>query len=182
MSKLSAERNKDLDDIAGILIIASGSAYHKIYPDPRMLLIGWITILVVYILGFFPGKVFKLGGSKEPKSFMLDWTSDIRYGLFNIRECPHNNVHSHLKNIKQPVLFISFDKDSFVPHESASHFASLFPEKQVKHIKVDPQDHEELKHLNRHALHFKWARGEMVLPLIENWIRGTIQTSAHGKQ
>jgi hypothetical protein len=54
-AKLSAEQSKDLDDIAGILFIISGSLYHKNYPNPRIWWIGWLILLSVYIFGYFPG-------------------------------------------------------------------------------------------------------------------------------
>jgi predicted alpha/beta hydrolase len=177
-AKLSAERSKDLDDIAGILIIASGSLYHKNYPNPRIWWIGWLIVLIVYIFGYFPGKkLMNFGGSAEAKGLMLDWATEIRTGVCQPVGCPHDDIASHLKRIKQPVLLVSFDKDAFVPHESTARLASFFPEKQVTHIKIDPNDHVELKPLNKTALHFKWARGEMILPIIETWLNAHLPSS-----
>lgn len=175
LAKLQAEKSSDLDDVAGIMIIASGSLYYKNYPNPQIWWIAWLVILVSYLFGYFPGKMLKFGGKAEAKGLMLDWASEIRTGVCQPVGCPHPNVAQELKHVKKPALLVSFDKDSFVPHESTARLASFFDENYATHIKIDPNDHEELKDLNKTALHFKWARGEMILPIIESWLQPHIQ-------
>lgn len=172
-TKLVAEKSPELDDIAGILIIASGSLYYKTYPKPSIWWVSWFVVALAFIFGFFPGKILNFGGKAEAKGLMLDWAQEIRTGVCKPTGCPHNNIIAHLKSVQKPVLFISFDKDAFVPHESAARFASFYPQDHVTHIKIDPNDHEELKALDKTALHFKWARGESMLPFIENWIKAS---------
>ena len=173
-SKLQLENSAILNEIAGILIIASGSLYYKTYPNPRIWWISWFIVFLAYVFGYMPGKLVNFGGTSEAKGLMLDWAHEIRTGVCRPTGCPHKNIARVLKQIDKPVLFISFDKDSFVPHESAARFASFYNESRVTHIKVDPNDYDELKVLNKTALHFKWARGEAVLPLIEGWISSQV--------
>jgi predicted alpha/beta hydrolase len=175
LAKLQAEQSSDLDDIAGIVIIASGSLYYKTYPKPSIWWIAWLVILMSYLFGYFPGKLMNFGGKAEARGLMLDWAREIRTGVCQPVGCPHPNIAQELKKLKKPALLVSFDKDSFVPHESTARLASFFDETHATHIKIDPNEHEELKDLNKTALHFKWARGEMILPIVENYLKPHIE-------
>lgn len=174
VAKQLAEKNKEaFDDIQGMLIIASGSLYHKNYPNPRIWYIAFLIMFLVYVFGYLPGKHLKLGNI-EAKSLMLDWAHEIRTGRCEPKLCPHPNIAGELKKFNKPVHFISFDKDSYVPHESTARLATFFPEETTTHLKVDPNDHDELKGLNKNALHFRWARGEVILPMIEDFFKPNI--------
>jgi predicted alpha/beta hydrolase len=175
MCKLKVEESRRLDEIAGLLIIASGSLYYKSYPKPSIWWISWLVVCMAYLFGFFPGKMLNFGGKAEAKGLMLDWAQEIRTGNCVPTGCPYPNLVDAMKKIDKPVLLISFDKDAFVPHESAERLATFFSESRVTHLKVDPKDHEELKSLNKTALHFKWARGQTVLPMIETWLKPQLE-------
>ena len=174
VSRLLAEGDqKAYDDIQGLIIIASGSLYHKIYPK----FIWYVAIVItfmVYLFGYLPGKRMKLGNI-EAKSLMLDWAYEIRTGDCIPRNCPHENISGYLKRFNKPVHLISFDKDNYVPHESTARLATFFPEETTTHLKVDPNDYDELKVLNKNALHFRWARGDVICPMIEDFLKPNIE-------
>lgn len=175
-AKLIAEEKKDLlADIQGLIIVASGSLYYQTYPKKIWYVSIFITLLV-FIFGYLPGKYFKLGGF-EAKTLMLDWAHEIRTGKCEPKNCPHANIADQLKRFNKPTYLISFDKDNYVPHESTARLASLFPAETTSHLKVDPNDHDELKNLDKNALHFKWARGETILPILEEWLKPNIASA-----
>lgn len=169
LARVRAEGNmKAYDDIQGMLIIASGSLYHKTYPKSRIWYVAFLIMMLVYIFGYLPGKRIKLGNI-EAKTLMLDWAHEIRTGRCEPKNCPHDDISGELKRFNKPVHFISFDKDNYVPHESTARLATFFPEETTTHLKVDPKEYDELKVLNTNALHFRWARGEVILPMIEDF-------------
>ena len=149
--------------ISGLILAASCTVYYKAWKFPLNfgVLIGTQTArFLVKTLGYFPGKKIGFAGT-EAKNVILDWAFNARTGKYK----PLNssaNFEDDFKNIKLPVLAISFEADKLAPLNAVKRLTSKIKNATVKNEHYEGDDLD----------HFNWVKeNKFVLKAINNWFQ-----------
>ncbi len=160
LNVLFASQHQQL--ISGLILAASCSVYYKSWKFPLNLgvLFGTQTArLLVKLLGYFPGKKVGFAGT-EAKNVILDWAYNARTGKYK----PLNNnvdFETDFKNIKIPVLAVSFEADKLAPQKAVRNLTGKMKNASVYH-----------HHFNNNLDHFSWVKeNTVVVEKIHSWLR-----------
>ncbi len=155
----------DSRHVAGVLLIACSSVYYRGWSGLRrwsLLALTQTAALLASLLGYFPGKRLGFAGT-EAKTVMLDWAQLARSGRFQLRGT-QTDYEAALRQLRRPVLGISFEHDDFAPHAAAQNLLEKIP--AARHLKLSAQDSGAK--LN----HFNWVkRPDLIVPRIKDWLR-----------
>lgn len=153
-------------NIAGVIIVAAGSVYHRGWSGTRRL--GILTFtqfagMLSGLVGYFPGKRVGFGGT-EAKTLMQEWARLGRTGRFALRGGA--DYETALAQSRVPVLGLSFEHDTFAPHRAQKYLLNKFAQAQVTHIALSEKD------TGMRLDHYNWIRkSEPVVTRVSAWIK-----------
>jgi len=151
--------------ISGLILVASCTVHYKKWCFPYNLgvLLGTQAAnILVRILGYFPGKKVGFAG-KEAKNLILDWSYNARTGKYKIKNSKIN-FEEDIKQIKLPVLSISFKNDKLAPKKAVEGLNKKMENANITHHHCANDDCT----LN----HFNWVDDyELVTNQIRNWLK-----------
>lgn len=154
-------------EVAGVVLIASGSVHMPAYP-PAMRL-GIATVLALSrmatpVLGYFPGDRLGFGG-REAAGVMRDWGHVARTGRYQ----PQGSTMDYeaaLAQLKKPVLALNFSADTWSPEPAARALLNKLPAQSGEHWHWSAQDTENI------ALdHYSWLKNApLIAPAVAQYI------------
>jgi predicted alpha/beta hydrolase len=146
-------------DLAGLILIASGSVHHRAYPGPK----GWgflaftqFAVALSAALGYFPGRRVGFGGT-EARTLIRDWARCARTGQFKPAGAGID-YEAKMREARLPLLGISFEADGFAPHSAAGQLMAKLPSARPTHWKLGPQDTAGLR-----IDHYSWVKNPQVV-------------------
>jgi predicted alpha/beta hydrolase len=142
------------DAAAGLVLVASGTTWHRNWPVPRrytLLLQMQLGGLIARTLGYFPGR--RLGfADRQARREMLDWAALGRHGRFRPRG-PDIDYEAALARVRCSVLSCTFEGDTYTPRAAADHLVDKLAGAAVRRVHLGPA---EVPAACLH--HFQWAR------------------------
>lgn len=160
--------------IRGFLVIACGVIDYRIHPSRTLLPFSLFVASASYILGWFPGERLGFGGPAEAKNFMLDWCHNIWTGNWKPIGCPYDDITENMKNIPVPAYFTTIDSDVFTPPVCCAKFASYLNPSTTTYKTIESKNYEEYRDVPGEVIHIRWARGDAILPIIEDFVVKTL--------
>ncbi len=162
----------------GLILLASCSVHFTGWGFPRsvgILVFTQTARLVSSILGYFPGKRIGFGGT-ESAQVIRDWAHESLTGRYKIPGSSHD-FEALLRQIRLPVLAVSFDDDSFAPKRAVRNLCNKMPEANLTHRHITP------KEVGAPEIgHFQWVKNsEPVIGEIEKWLTGMPPCRARGR-
>jgi predicted alpha/beta hydrolase len=142
------------DAAAGLVLVASGTTWHRNWPAPRryaLLVQMQLGGLIARTLGYFPGR--RLGfADRQARREMVDWAALGRHGRFRPRG-PHLDYEAALARVRCPVWSYTFEGDTYTPRAAADHLVDKLSGAAVHRFHLGPAD------VPAACLHhFQWAR------------------------
>jgi predicted alpha/beta hydrolase len=142
------------DAVAGLVLVASGTTWHRNWPAPhRFVLLAQMQLggLIAGTLGYFPGK--RLGfADRQARREMADWAALGRHGRFAPRG-PRVDYEAALARVRLPVWSYTFEGDTYTPRAAADHLVDKLSAAAVERVHLGPAD------VPAACLHhFQWAR------------------------
>lgn len=142
------------DAAAGLVLVASGTTWHRNWPVPRrytLLLQMQLGGLIARTLGYFPGR--RLGfADRQARREMLDWAALGRHGRFRPRG-PDLDYEAALARVRCSVFSYTFEGDTYTPRAAADHLVDKLAGAAVRRVHLGPAD------VPAACLHhFQWAR------------------------
>lgn len=154
------------DEIAGLVLIASGSVYHRAWTGrhgPAIYAFAQSTVLISALVGYFPGKRFRFGG-REAFGVMRDWARVARHGRYLVSGSTVD-YEARLAELEKPVLALGFSGDGFAPCAATEFLIAKLARCERTHHRWPDADHAE------RFDHFSWARQpEAVAHAVVKWI------------
>lgn len=170
LSALYASANPD--KIKGLILVASGSVWYRGWGFPRnvgLVISSQVIRIVSEILGYFPGKRVGFAGT-ESRNLIRDWSGTAltgRYDSFG----DSINYEALLRDVRIPILAISFSTDVFAPYKSVRYLYSKMSEAPTTHYHYLPED---LGLRGDQVDHFKWVKNPApIVSIISQWISRT---------
>jgi predicted alpha/beta hydrolase len=151
--------------IAGVIIVAAGSVYHRGWSGTKRL--GILTFtqfagLLSGLVGYFPGKRVGFGGT-EAKTLMQEWARLGRTGRFALRG--GMDYEAALAQSRVPVLGLSFEHDTFAPHRAQKLLLGKLAQARVTHLPLSEKD------TGLRLDHYNWIKqSEPVVSRVSAWI------------
>lgn len=146
-------------ELAGLILVASGSVHHRAYPGPK----GWGFLAFTQFarvlsgaLGYFPGRRVGFGGS-EARTLIRDWARCARTGKFRPARAGID-YEARMREARLPLLGISFDADGFAPHSATARLMSKLAAARVTHWKLGARDTDGLR-----IDHYSWVKNPQVV-------------------
>ncbi|MEV6277465.1 alpha/beta fold hydrolase [Nocardia sp. NPDC051832] len=120
--------------LGGLILVASGTPYHKGYPGvfgPGILFGTAAASLTANLAGFWPGDRITVGGfGRQSKVLISDWARLARTGRFRPVGADID-YEERIGRLKLPVLSITIAGDDLTPPGSAEHLLSKMPKAEV---------------------------------------------------
>ena len=156
-------------DLAGIMLVAAGSNYHRTLPGGKQRLARHVNIrltrLINNALGFFPGDKLGFGG-RQPKNMINDWSFEGLKGRYRVVN-DEVDYDAMLSRLTVPVLMLSLEGDPLVPRSCADYLAEKLKSAPVRQKTIPAE-----RFGRKAASHFGWAKQpEPVLEALEAWRR-----------
>lgn len=152
---------------AGLLLIAGGAPYARVFPWPmRMLLAVMFRAVpgVTAIVGHFPGKLLGFAGT-EARGVMRDWARTGRTGRYDLESLDFE-AETALKNLALPVLTVRMAADWFVPPASLEWLLDKLPRCRIERRTVSGQDQ------GTRADHFHWLESpDASARVVGDWLK-----------
>lgn len=153
--------------VRGLIYVAAGTSFYKNWEFPGNLwLLGaaLLTRSVSAVLGYFPGRTFRLFGT-EARRLMQEWSALTTGGRFNVTGGQHD-FEQTLPSVTLPILALSFEGDHFAPVTAVRHLLAKTPRAATTETRLRPAD------LNAPSLdHFRWTKYPVPLAaIIGRWI------------
>lgn len=117
--------------IAGVVLIASGCPYFRMWPGLaglRILLSTQLGALVAAVLGHFPGKTVGFA-DREARTEIRDWARCSRTGRYRFADLDGDAA---IARVVQPVLAIPLVGDQLTPRAAMAHTVDKAPHAQVE--------------------------------------------------
>lgn len=160
--------------LAGIVLIATNTPYHRVYPGRTALapLLGTsFAAVMARMFGYYPGDTLNFLG-RQPKPLILDWARLARTNSFD--SIGHGTSYSELmRQVGVPVLAASIDGDWMAPPEALDALCAHIPNVGLtrKHFDKSMTD-------GKAAGHIAWINhGEKIAEEIADWTRINISIS-----
>lgn len=137
---------------AGLVLVASGAPWHRLYPGRRGLavrLAGPLISTAAAIRGFWPGDRLGFGG-RQTRGIMADWAYVVRTG--NFPALAGVEVDARLADVKVPVLAVSVAGDTLTPAATLDHFCAKFGSADLT------RHHYTAAESGAPMDHFRWTR------------------------
>lgn len=141
-------------DVSGLILVASGRMHYKAFSRPlKTLVTSHIAWGIAEVIGHMPGKKLGFAG-REARQVMRDWTRSIRTGRYLLTEGGKQvDYTDRIKQVRCPVLAVSFADDEFAPRASVQGLCDLFEPSVVEHRSIMPNE------LGCTTLgHFNWVK------------------------
>ncbi len=132
LSLLAAAANPSL--LAGVLLVASGTVHTPHYPRKMRVAIrslACMSRLAGAVLGYFPGARMRFGG-REAAGVMRDWSHVAASGEFR-PVGSQLDYEQLLRELKLPVLALTFAADGWTPAAAASALLAKLPAPAALH-------------------------------------------------
>lgn len=153
-------------EVGGAVMVAAGSIYHGGWSGAQRLGIFAFTQfagLLAGLLGYFPGKRVGFGGT-EAKTLMQDWARLARSGRFDLSGAGVD-YEAALAQLPLPVLGLSFEHDTFAPHQAQKNLLDKLAQARVTHLPLGERD------TGARLDHYNWIkRPEAVVSRVTQWI------------
>lgn len=165
--------------ISGLIMVASGSVYHKGYAHPMRVLWGTQTLKwLANLFGHMPGKWLGFAG-REARGIIRDWSYTAKSGRFRVK---HNNKYQNLdgklSQLQIPILAVTFDGDKLSPHRSMQNLLDKLHLADKRHWKTSARD-LKLDKLN----HFSWVKqGAILTPKLVEWMRDVLEKQSRKRK
>ncbi|MCJ9429146.1 alpha/beta hydrolase family protein [Kordiimonas marina] len=150
LSSITAGRHAG--DVDGVIHLACGFPYHRLYTAPdskRIRALCNLLPVVTLLFGHFPGKRFGFGG-REFSRLMMDWRDWAAHGSYDYGDA--QDVEADISAFKGPVLSLSFEADALASDQAVEYAYTRFDPAVVSHKKLGAKEQGE------HLGHFDWAR------------------------
>ena len=154
-------------EIDGLITVGAPSLYYLDWPFPGSITLLFSTQLfrlVAKVMGYFPGRRMGIGGT-EAKSLVRDWARVVRKGRYDMIN-PSRDYEPLLRNLRVPVLAISFTDDGFAPKRAIDRLYSKMTHIDLTRWHITPQEMgcDELGH-------FWWVnQSDRLAGMISNWL------------
>jgi predicted alpha/beta hydrolase len=149
LSALHLGRNAGNDSqVAGLVIVASGSTHFRGWPFPQSLGLLFATQLVALVsktLGYYPGARFGFGGL-QARQEMLDWARTARNGRYQLKGAEVDD-EAALARVTTPTWAFTFAGDRYAPPGSAASLVGKLKSARVSMVHLGSTD------LPRECLH-----------------------------
>jgi len=153
-----------------VLMVGSQYGYYRLFPLQMQFLIqlnfAIFTPVLTRFLGYFPSKWFGLG-EPLPSQVAKDWATTLltKDSFLTIANKHKTNFYHQLK---QPMLLISIDDDSFAPKKSVDYLAEkVFINADTQRLHLVPKDYN-LKQIG-HNDFFRKSNRDMLWPIVTDW-------------
>lgn len=165
LALLSAAANPS--DLAGVILIASGSVHTSSYTRKLRWGVRFLTIvsgLVGAVVGYFPGSRLGFGG-REAAGLMRDWSHVARTGEYRLRGS-HVDYEQALGHLMLPVLAVTFAADTWAPAAATQLLLQKIAKRKPIHWHWDAAQTQGV------ALdHYAWIkRPDLVVPAVARYI------------
>lgn len=154
------------DLVGNIILIASGSPYHKLMNQKRSWQVVALTALApiaIKVFGIYPGKLFGFGGTEYPQ-LMKDWLNLAKENKFEFYGIGRN-LETAIGNMAGSVLCISLADDDMAPLKSSKSLLNRMKSSRIS-LKV-----YESATLGGPATHFGWVQNSFkVAKEVKDWI------------
>jgi predicted alpha/beta hydrolase len=156
---------KDPARCRGLIVVAGGSPYWKVFPWPMkavMMAIMFAFPLTGWLIGYYPGKRIGFAGN-EARTVMAEWARSCRSGRYDIAG-ERIDFESALARLRLPVLAIDMADDWFVPRGSLDWLLGKLKRCEVSMEVVEAEQE------NGKADHYAWMRRpHPTAEMIERW-------------
>jgi predicted alpha/beta hydrolase len=153
--------------IQGILLVASGSVYFRVWPFPHSWGLRVFQAVVrasVALAGYFPGHLLGFGG-KQARRLMLDWHTQGTSGRYDVSQ-DQRDYEAMLKKVDTPILAISLAGDNLAPPGSVEHLLRKMPRARVTRETIELSSEGEPSR----SPHFAWPhQAHAILRCIRAW-------------
>lgn len=159
-----------LDDtgVNGLLIVAGGSPYWRVFPLPMKVLMAAIMFAfpaLGHLFGYYPGKRIGFAGN-EARGVMADWARSARSGVYRPAGVDVD-PEQRLRALELPVLAVDMADDWFVPEGSLKWLTGKLARCEVSHrvLGAEIDGHK--------ADHYGWMKHpDNSAEAIAEWLRG----------
>lgn len=155
----------DPDSFDGIIMLASGTPWYKIYEGNTASKIKMLLRLMplLLLLGYFPGKKIGFAG-REARSLMRDWQNLAQDNHFKVKGIT-NTLEQKIAAYSGEVLCLCFERDDLATRKASTTLLDKMPQAQVTHHILSDED------INGEATHFGWAKTpHRVSQCIREWV------------
>lgn len=159
--------------LAGLILVASGTAHHRAWPKALRWRAG-ITVQVVRavaaLLPWYPGRLLGFGGD-QPRRFMADWSYNASTGRYR---CAGSRIdyEEALDDLVLPVLSIELRADPVAPTGATSALLAKLASCTIERKQIDGVTTDA-----PWRRHFSWARRpDDVVAEIHAWARSRRET------
>jgi predicted alpha/beta hydrolase len=136
--------------VDGVVLVAVGLPYWRLYPGrSRLVILGYTQAIgaTAALLRFWPGWTF---GGRQARGVIRDWAATARTGRFP--RLDGVDAEAAVRELRLPVLAISFDGDRYTPHTTLDHLVDKLPAASVTR-----ERHRAVVAEGR-PVHFSWVR------------------------
>ncbi|MQA79859.1 MAG: alpha/beta fold hydrolase [Streptosporangiales bacterium] len=160
------------DDVDGIVLVASGTAFFGGFPNVRRRLsvlgLSQFVDLTSRLSGHWPGDRFGFGGA-QPAALMRDWARNARTGRYVVDGV---DLDPLVARVRVPVLAITMAGDDLAPTSSVDHLCG-----KLRGARVDRWHHAPD---GPAPGHLRWARNPgSVADRIAAWATGSGAVRPH---
>jgi predicted alpha/beta hydrolase len=152
--------------ISGVILLASGSAWHGGFAGwrgPRNLIFSQLFALTARVIGYWPGDVLGFGG-RQSRGVMRDWARQARTGRYLLSD--GSDYDSALRTLRMPVLAVDVEGDDLAPPGAVSHLCTKVPNARLSRHSYARADAD-----GRCLGHFRWVRYHQgLVPVLNAWI------------
>jgi predicted alpha/beta hydrolase len=159
---------KHPEKVDGLILSATCSVYYRGwngFAGYRILAGTQFANLVAKTMGYFPGKKIGFGGI-EAKSMIRDWSRQSRTGVYKLKNDAFD-YESVLRELKKPILSISYEGDSLAPKGAVDHMLGKMSAANSEHLHLSKSDPR-----NDGYNHFNWAKKpKKLVSVIHDWLQ-----------
>jgi len=162
---------KYVNEVKGLLFIASGSVYWR-YFGFKLFLLSYIVRFVSWLFGWWPGKWFGFGGTAAMTQ-MRDWCYEVQNGKWMLSKCPYPELDSLIGQINIPSYWLSIEGDIYTVRGAAAAFRTKLASSKSTHEHFTPQELD--LPWRGPEVHFRWARkSQVVVEKAHKWIQSLV--------
>lgn len=153
--------------VAGLVLIASCSVYHRGWRFPGNLVLlcfQQLARIAALAIGHFPGGRVGFGG-REARRLMGDWARQGLTGRYRVAGSKRD-FEALLARLELPILAISFTDDPYCTRAAVDYLLAKMPAADATHRHRSPSELGAAK-----LGHFSWVKqAELLLPSIHEWL------------
>ncbi|TCO34954.1 alpha/beta hydrolase family protein [Dokdonella fugitiva] len=142
----------DPGDVAGVVLVASGSPYWRCFAHPWLLRAFYTGVpALAAACGYFPGRRLGFGG-REARRVMTDWARSGRSGRYSAAGVA-DDLEARLARVTAPVFALRFADDWFGPEASLEWLLRKLPAAPRETVSMDSGELGNIA-----ADHFSWMK------------------------